>query len=257
MRKYLLALAAVLCMTGVAAQHTANGALAGVPNVDFHYLPAMVKPANALTQGQAIKLQARFVWDGYTNVPVSVDQHAVLAYTQRGATDSQQNNAGDLLWTHGAGAILGPFGLGLELWFRADTAGNGYNDDPPNAIVWTQQNGRCAADVRGTIPAGVMCLPASPSAGGHLTPAPGFTLRTGVAYWLRFSITPGAQGWATLYADVIEELNPTVPVQSASVGFQIAQFFPIASQQSAATVARTSEQAYQPTVQYIAFDYGF
>jgi hypothetical protein len=254
--KRMIGIVLALVVGCASAQDSAPGTLSGVPKLDFTYLQDLSAPANALQQGQTLKLQSRFVWDGASNTPVTVDQHAVVAFTQRGATNSAQNNAGDVLWTHGAGAILGPFGLGLELWFRTDSTGNGYNDDPANAIVWTQNNGRCAADVLGTIPPGVMCLSATPSA-GYITPSPSFTLRTAVAYWLRVSITPGANGWATLYADVIEEQNPTVPVQSASVGFQYAQFFPVAGQQLSASLARIAVQTYQPNVHYIAFDYGF
>lgn len=254
--KRIIGIVLAMVVGCASAQNTASGTLSGVPKLDFTYLPALSEPETALQQGQTLKLQSRFVWDGGSYSPVTVDQHAVLAFTQRGATNSVQNDAGEVLWTHGAGAILGPFGLGLELWFRTDTNGNGYNDDVANAIVWTQENGRCASDVQGTIPTGVMCLSATPS-GSHMTPAPSFTLRSGIAYWLRVSITPGANGWATLHADVIEEQNPTVTVQSASVGFQVSQFFPVAGQQLSASLARIAVQTYQPNVQYIAFDYGF
>lgn len=257
MRKYTFALIAAFCMTGASAQQSASGTLSGLPQFDFHYLPALSKPADALQQGQTIKLQSRFVLDGNTNQTISTPQHAVVAFTQRGATNSPQNTAGDHLWTHGAGAILSEKGLALELWLRSDANGNGYNDDPANAIVWSQDLGRCAADVQGTIPPGVMCLSATQSPGGYVIPAPDFTLRTGVVYWLRVSITPAAQGWATLYADVIEEQSQAVMTQSASVGFQMATFFPIAGQQLSASVARTAVIANQADVQYIAFDYGF
>lgn len=250
------ALASALLAATIACAETATGSLNGAPQFDFNYLPALSEPIGSLQQGQALKLQSRFVWDGLSNAQIYAQQHAVVAFTQRGTLNTPQNTAGDVLWTHGVGAILGERGLGLELWFRTDTAGNGYQDDAPNAIVWTQDNGRCAADVQGTMPPGTMCLSATPNGSAYLTPAPNFTLRTGVAYWLRVAVTPSAPGWATLYADVIEEQSPTVPVQSAMVGFQIATFFPM-PQQITASLGRISVSTNQPTVQYVAFDYGF
>jgi hypothetical protein len=257
MKGGLFPLIAAACMSSALAQHAAQGSLNGGPQFDFNYLPALSKPAESLQQGRVLKLQARLVWDGSTNAQVTTEQHAVVAFTHRGATNSLQNNAGEVLWTHGAGAIVGERGLALELWYRTDMAGNGYDDDLANAIVWSQYNNHCAEDVLGTIPPGVMCLSATPSGSSYITQDPNFTLRTGVAYWLRVSITPAASGWATLYADLIEEMNPALPVQSAAVNFQTATFFPMAGQQFSASVARASVTSYQPTVQYVAFDYGF
>lgn len=251
-----LILASALLATLPASAEIATGSLNGAPNLDFHYLPALSKPAGALQQGQVLQLQSRLVWDGASAAPIATPQHAVVAFTQSGAANSPQNNAGELLWTHGAGAILGERGLRLELWYRTDTAGNGYEDDVPNAIVWGQDAGRCAADVQGTIPPGTMCLSAEQNGSGYLTPEPNFALRTGVAYWLRVALTPTAPGWATLYADLIEEQRPTVPVQSAMIGFPTTVFFPL-QQPFTASVARTAGGLNQPTVQYTSFDYGF
>jgi len=248
MRTILALLLAFVCASA-SAQHSAQGTLSGATYLDFNYQPALSEPVTSLQQGNPIKLQARIVWNGPTAGPINVDQHAVLAYTQTSVTSGLTNTAGLPIWTHGAGAILGPFGLGLELWFR-----NGAQTD---AIVWTQQNNRCAASVLGSIPPGTLCLSANSSASSYLTPAPAFALKTGYAYWLRMSITPVGGGWATLYADLIDELSPAVPVQSATIGFQIAQFFPVAGQALSASIARIAAAPAQPDVSYIAFDYGF
>ena len=247
MRHIFSLLLALLCASAF-AQHTAQGTLSGATYLDFHYQPALAEPVTSLQQGNPIKLQARIVWNGPTAGPVNVDQHAVLAYTQTSVTSGLTNTAGLPIWTHGAGAILGPFGLGLELWFR-----NGAQTD---AIVWTQQNNRCASSVLGSIQPGTLCLSATPSGYSYLTPAP-FALKTGYAYWLRMFITPIGGGWATLYADLIDELSPAVPVQSAMVGFQLAQFFPVPGQVLSASIARIAAAPAQPDVSYIAFDYGF
>lgn len=246
MRTILALLLAFVCASA-SAQHSAQGTLSGATYIDFNYQPALAEPVASLQQSAPIKLQTRIVWNGLTAGPINVDQHAVLAYTQTSVTSGPTNTAGQPIWTHGAGAILGPFGLGVELWFR--------NGPQTDAIVWTQQNNRCAASVLGSIPPGTLCLPSSGSS--YLTPAPAFALKTGYAYWLRMSITPVGGGWATLYADLIDELSPAVPVQSATVGFQIAQFFPVPGQALSASIARISAATAQPDVSYIAFDYGF
>ncbi len=232
--------------------------LSNVQDCDFRYPPGMAKPLSALQAGE-IKLQARFVWDGTAGSVITTPQHAVLAYTQRGDAGNIQNTWGQTFWTHGAGAILGNFGLGLEIWRRDDENAPGYADDPANAVVWTQENNRCASDVRGTIPPGSLCLSPIPNTIGYLTPAPNFTLRRGVAYWLRFKLSPGGSpGNTNLYADLLEETaSGVVMVQSGMVGFPTGVYFPIAGQALEATVARTPGSAAEPSIQYTAFDYGF
>ena len=239
------------------------GTLLRVPecaDMDFRYLPDMSK-STAYVRGPnaaPIVLQARFVWDGAAGQEITTGQHVVVAYTQRGVENSMQNTWGQKLWTHGAGAILGQFGLGLEIWRRDDANAPGYGDDPANAVVWTQLNNRCAQDVLGTIPPGSMCLPATPNTWGYLTPAPGFTLRRGVAYWLRFKLSPSSLGYTSLYADLLEETaSGAVLVQSGLIGFPTATYFPIAGQALEATVARTPGSAAEPVIHYDAFDFGF
>lgn len=246
----LLAIAGGTC----SAQNSYVGSLNGTPELDFAYLPSFAKPLTAV-HGHAVKLQARVVWNGDTAAPINVDQHFVLAYTQSGAQNSPQNNVGELLWTHGVGAILGPFGLAIELWHRHDATGDGFEDDASDAIVWTQHNDRCAQSVLGSIPPGTMCLSPAPGTLGYITPA-NFVLKTGVAYWLRIVISPTGGGWASLHADLIDESAPATPVQRAMISFQLAAFFPL-NKDVNAVVGRLAAKSHQPNIQFAAFDYGF
>lgn len=223
----------------------------GAENFDFQYLESMKIPYQGL-QPPEIKLQSRFIWSGPAGTEITTDQHAIVAYTQKLTTDSLVNAEGQHLWSHGAGAVVGEYGLGLELWFIQNGQHNG--------IIWNQHTGQCAADVLGTLPAGSMCLPASVTAPSYMTVAPDFTLRYGVPYWVRVKIsTVGTSpGMASLYADLIEE-KPTGPVimQQAQINFVIATMLPNTLYPVEAVVARTPGSTSEPVIYFNAFNYGF
>lgn len=237
---------------------SATGTLTSEPNLwnfDFDNMPGMAKPHAALQAAQPLYLQARLIWDGAAGSVITTGQHAVVAYTQRAATNNPCNPQGQMLHTHGAGAIVSDCGLGLEIWRRDDTNGNGFNDDTPNAVAWSQERNGCAVDVASGAPLG-MCLPSTPNTWGYLTRAPGFTLRRGVAYWLRIKLyKDAAVDRTTLYADLIEETpSGLVLVQSGLVIFPTSVYFPVAGQALEATIARTPGSPAEPSVQYVAFD---
>jgi hypothetical protein len=226
-------------------------------NFDFDYLPGMSAPVSMLQTDAVLQLQARLVWGGMPG-HITTAQHAVVAYTQRGATNTMINPHGQRLFTHGAGAILANNGLGLELWRRDDPAGDGFDDDFANAVAWTQADDRQARDVATDTVIG-MQLSSTPNAWGFLTPAPSFSLQRGVAYWLRIKLyKDSAADRTTLYADLIEEtLTGLVLVQSGLVIFPTSVYFPVAGQALEATVARTPATWAEPVIQYDAFNSGF
>ena len=259
MKKFFVFLAFLfsMLMGSAQAQSTASGVLSGATYADFTYVQNLSKPYSALTQGQTLKLQSRFVWMGSDIHAVTVPQHTITAFTQRVNTTGYTNAVGDILWSHGAGAIVGEFGMGLELWFRDDANHNGYDDDATNAYVWKQGNNGCAEDVLGTLPAGSMCLSSTNNGTNYITSAPNFILQTGTAYWVRMKIVKTSSTRALLYAELIEENNPSVILQSAATGFDIAKHFPLVGQPLTASIARIAAANYQPNIMYNTFDYGF
>lgn len=262
MFKKMLLLAVAVLASACSFAGSASGYLYRVPQLgyfDFFYPTNLSRSYMDLQMGDTLKLQSRFMWGGAPGRTISPPQHAIVAFTNRGATNNMVNTSGQMFWTHGAGAIVSERGLELELWFRNDANGNGFNDDTPNAYVWSQAHNRCVRDVQGTITTDVLCLGSDPSAGSYITSAPSFALKSGVYYWLRVKLIPFiGTGWATLYADLIEETpNGAVLVQSAAVGFEIARFFPMNWQAMEATVARTPGTLDEPFIEWIAFDYGF
>lgn len=238
---------------------TSHGALIRDPstaNFDFVYPLAMTRIRGELGF-RDFTLQSRFCWSGPPGQEVLGKQHAVLAFTQAGDPNNIHNPENQVFWTHGVGAIVGEFGLGLELWFRSDPAGDGIQNDPGNAIVWTQENNRCAGYVFGTMPPGTMCLAGAPSTNGYLTPAYNFKLKRGVFYRLRVKISCVGQaaGWATLYADLSEETaNGFAVNQSAMVGFMPDSFFPSPDQPIFAALARTPGMPEDLAVHYDVSD---
>ena len=234
-------------------------------NFDFQYHPTMQSSVEHLQRGGTLKLQSRFIWgSGPKGRVITTPQHAVVAFTQSGSTVNMVNPRNQMYWTHGAGAFVGEQGLQLELWFVNDRNGNGLNDEPLNAHVWGQQNNRCAHEVLGTLQGQVMCLGSEPNGWGYITPAPNFTLRADIPYWVRVTITPSAPGWASLFAELYEqdcdandENCATRLVQHGLVGFQIAQFFPFSGLPINASNARTPGSASEPYVRYNTFNHGW
>lgn len=262
MIKKLVSIACAALLPAIAFADSYSGTLVSNASVnsgfDFYYPTALSKPLSALQVGTPVKLQARFVWDGPIGQSITTAQHAVVAFTQKGAANNWLNSSGQLFWTHGAGAFVSERGLAMELWFRNDPAGNGVQDDAADAYFWDQTNGRCAYIVS-VGPTNGLCLSQAPNSGGHLTPA-SFTLKKGVAYWVRISLArqAGNSAWATLSADLIEETSGgPVVVQTGSVGFIAASFFPYTNQSLEASVARTPGPVGEATTQFVVFDGGF
>jgi hypothetical protein len=195
---------------------------------DFKYGTAMNQPKANLNS--EVKLQAEFQWYGSYGAPVPLG-HVVLGFTQTNATNAMVSPAGQMLFSHGAGAIVGQNGLNIELWFRDDNNQTGtYNDDDQNAALWNQNNNRCVFDVLGTFPSNYYCLASTPSATGeYITPAPNFQLRKGIRYILRIKMKPSTTypGRTRIEAQLLEQqLYSKVLIQSAAVDFVTSAFFP-------------------------------
>lgn len=241
-------LAAVLSACG-------GGSLDNEPTstyVDFEYQAQFTQPYAAL-EGP-VALRSRFVWDGPSGQEITAPQHTVLAFTQSGDPGNTRNEKGQVFWTHGAGAFVGQRGLSLEMWFRDDPGMDGYQNDPPNAIAWSQDFGRCGRDVRGTIAGNAMCLDVMESLGGYITAAPNFVLRKGVAYFLTVRLEPAEQGMLRLKAELYEESGELArPVQKAMALIPQSRAFPLQGQPLQASVARTPGSPSEPTVQYVMF----
>jgi len=235
-------LAACLAFVSAAAS---GGMLYSAPTYpgnyyDFSYQPAKSLPYSALSS--PISLSVQFIWQGTAGTPITTPQHALAAFTQMTVPTGYYNPAGDQIWTHGAGAFVGEMGLEMELWIRQNGAAN--------SIVWGQHNGRCARDVQGTLPPNTMCLSATSSPAGFITPSPSFALKRGVTYTLKVKISPTSAGWSKLEAELYQ---PSVffgltLIQSGSVGFENATFFPLVGQMLNAVVARTPGE---PAIQYV------
>lgn len=268
----LIAAALLSCVQPAAA--TCNGVtgsecgtLYRVPqlsNFDFFYPTDLSSTYGNFQNGATLKLQSRFIWGGGTpGRVITAEQHAIVAFTNRGATNSMVNTSGQMFWTHGVGAYVSERGLEMETWFRDDTNGNGYNDDPGNAYVWNQDNDRCVADVLGTITTPMWCLGTSTSDATYITSAPNFQLKAGVPYWVRIQLDRSATpGWGMLHAELVEESCTAAGctasvVQRGAVAFEIAKHFPMNWQAMEATVARTPGSTAEPYVQYAVFNFGF
>lgn len=207
-------------------------------NADFKYSIAMNEAKANLNS--EVALQAEFTWYGSYGAPVT-GGHAVLAFTQTAATNRPLNSFGQMFYSHGAGAFVGPRGLELELWYRSDANGNGFNDDTQNAFVWNQDNNRCVVDVAGTIPPGVYCISGTPSTTGeYITAAPSFQLKKGVKYVVRIKLKPSSvyANRTRIEAQLLEQgyFGKTL-IQSGAIDFVTSDFFPT-MQDLQATVAR-------------------
>lgn len=245
--------AMVLTVQGAFAFDSDSGTLVRNPyaaNFDWKYLPALSSPRANLIQGQTLKLQSRFVWYGSTGSYITTEQHAIVAFTQQNASDTMLNTTGAPLWSHGVGAYVGERGLELELWYR--TASN-----QQNAVVWSQDHGRCIQDVLGLFSPSTGCIAGTVSTGDYITSAPNFQLKRGIYYWVRVTLTNAGVNLTNLHADLLEETAQGVNVvQSAQVKFTTDAFFP-SLQDITATVARTPGSADEPFINWVAFDGGF
>jgi hypothetical protein len=234
-----------------------GGSLTADPDLDyydFEYREDFSRPYASLATGEALELKARFVWAGDRGQQIDTPQHVVLAFTQAASASTAQNDEGERLWTHGAGAFVGEHGLAMELWFRDDQAQDGFDNDAANALVWSQDNGRCMRDVLGVKPTGTYCLSDTDSPTGYITSAPDFVLQKGVAYVLHVRITPGPDGWKSLHAVLYQESGDTFNVvQRGFIGFPPSQFFPVAGQPLQASVARTPGSPGEPLVDFVVF----
>ena len=262
MIKHLLAIVCSLPLSAATYGGSYAGTLTSRPAVnygfDFYYPAALSKPLSALHPGAKVKLQARFIWAGTMNEPVGTEQHAVVAFTQKGDSTYWRNASNELLWTHGAGAFVGEKGLSLELWFRNDRNQPGLHDDPPDAHSWDQFHNRCAYRV--TVGAtNNLCLSSSYDPNGYLTPT-SFTLRKGIKYWVRVTLERHAANpaWAMLSADLVEETDTSATiVQSGAVNFLVDSIFPYANQAMEASVLRTPGPVGEDVTHFVAFDGGF
>ena len=266
-RKIVSAAAALIPIFAVAGE--GNGVLTREPSLngfDFYDIPTVnvngfmqpISHAEWLA-GRPLKLQTRFTWLGPQGASIATPQHSLISFSQVALDGRPQNPEGQRLFTNGIGAFVGETGLSMELWF-----GNG------DAFVWDQTKGRCARTVLGTeIPepgpdgsGGTMCLSSTPNQSGFITGAP-FTLRYGVHYWLRVSVTAEpANGVGVLRAELLQDAGSgPVSLQSGLIGFPLTgPYTPFPKQGGntiQSTVARTPGSSNEPTVQYYAFDYGF
>ena len=262
MFKKIILTAAAFLVTACAHAQTEGTLLreARLDYYDFFYPTTLSSSRENFMAGDTLKLQSRFVWGGGApGREIKANQHTVVAFTQEGVEHNLKNKFSQNLWTHGVGALVGEYGLALELWFRDDENGNGFEDDKANAFVWTQEHDRCKRDVLELIKDKQDCLSASASDAAHMTAAPGFKLRAGIAYWVRIKVQRvGATGRGMLHAELLEETGGTVSmVQSAAVEFEIAKHFPMGWQNLEASVARTPGSTDEPYVTWNAFNTGF
>lgn len=225
-----------VCALALLAAAASGGTLYGYPTLpsntyDFNYQTAKSQPYSALSG--PISLSVQYTWNsGSTGAQIVEPQHALLAFTQMSTPTGYFNTTGDQIWTHGVGAFVGEHGLEMELWFR--------NGSTNNSIVWGQHEGRCARDVLGTLPPGTMCLSATPSAAGYITPYPGFVLRKWATYVVKIRVSPTSPGWSKLEAELWQPGTFGMTMtQSGMVGFENAAFFPLTGQTLNAAVART------------------
>lgn len=249
MRYLFLFIAAVLAACG------GGGSLYGDPDLnyyDFAYQDKFSQPYASFDAGARLDLQARFIFQGRRGDAITHPQHVLLAFTQSMAPNPQ-NDAGQTLWTHGVGAFVGERGLKMELWFRDDQNGNGFADDPSNALVWGQDDGRCVRDVLGIVQSDMLCIAATDNPAGFITSAPDFVLTKGVAYVLHIRLD-GVGEMRRLQAELyVEDGDTFTLVQRGMVFFRQATFLPDHSKDLRASVARTPGSSGEPEVDYVVF----
>lgn len=227
-----------------------GGSLSGDPdlnNYDFEYREEFTRDYAALSSGEVLTLRARFVWAGPRAERIEAPQHVVLAFTQAASSFNPRNDEGEMLWTHGAGALVGESGLAMELWFHDAP-------DPTNAYTWSQANDRCMWVVLAAAPSGTNCLADHESPEGYITSAPGFHLQKGIAYVLHVRLSPASDGRTALYAELYQEAGETfLLVQRGLVLFDRARHFPVQGHALQASVARTPGTDGEPVVDYLVF----
>lgn len=237
---------------------------------DWYRPPNLEKSKTTLTSSQQLKLQARFQWQGSGFVPLTTGktgEHAILAFTQgtnnSGAVcprngaygaflNSTRHPFRQALFAYGAGAILSPQGLGIELWNGDGTA-----------YLWNKLNNRCQTG----IPSGTVysaCLSSTKNGASYITNNLNFNLTKGAYYWVRLTLTgnpDGAVGLTKINAELlIENAVGATTLQEAQLYFNTNDFFPGNSIESA--IGRTGgeipETNYTPNnIKFWAFDYGF
>jgi hypothetical protein len=224
---------------------TDNGTLlasGGTGGFDFVYPSVFAK--SVPTTGMApIKLQSRFTW-APTN---AMNDHAIVAFVQ-GENFAYHNsqNQNTYLWTHGAGAFVDKNGLNLELWFKRPDSSNG------SAYYW-HAGARSSISVN-TAPASIPLGDTYSSSGSYVEPLPAnWYFVPGHHYWVRISLTPAAEGWLNLYAELYHDNFSSVTlVQRAQIGFQKSSFLPLGTT-AKGTLARAPGSGANIT--WYGFDY--
>lgn len=253
--KYAMALifTAIVASTAAAQTNSTGKQEFQKGTLEYKYFPGLNKEKSDIADGKSIRLQARFIWEHSipgTPSTVTGNEHAIVAFTQ-GAQTGQYNG----LWTHGAGAFVDHNGLNMELWF--------WGEDPitkeygPKAYHWHQNNNRCQIPVNyhpSYVLSSPICLSENPADGSYVQSAPGFVLQKGVYYWVRVQLTHvNNTEYTYLTAELFQEGSSVIPIQTAQIGFQQAQFLPY-SEALKASFARTVSGA--GTAEKISF-WGF
>ena len=181
---------------------------------DWYRPSSFAKSRSVLDNGGQLKLQARYQWMGSGEVPFiqnKTGEHAILAFTQqtmqaslscpqKGTTEELKNSLRHPVrqWLHryGAGVLLSPKGLHIELWNGDGTA-----------YTWSQFNGRCNVHIP-TGQVGNLCLGSQPNQISYITnnSNPNFKIQKGSYYWLRQTLTgnpDGKNGWTRLKAELV------------------------------------------------------
>ncbi len=222
-------------------------------NYDFKYEQDFSRSYSSLENGDLMTLQTRFIWSGNAGEQITASQHAILAFTQR-AAQNMQNPEGQTFWTHGVGAFVGENGLEIELWRRDDVAGDGFENDGADAVVWNQFSDRCPRMVSGKTSEYSDCLSEFPNSTGYITSAPNFVLRKQVPYYLRVQIKTDWNKRTRVEAELFMNTVMGVElVQSGMVYFDKARYFPVVGQTLEATVAKTPGSPGEPVVEYAIF----
>ncbi len=238
---------------GSYAQININGTLyayGGDGGYDWYRPPMYSK---AIPAGDSIKLQARFIWSSPAGFPVTVSDHAIVAFVQ--GSNSNWLNAdmqpGDRnpIWRYGVGAHVSSFGLSLEFWFNP-------NENPlGSAYVWNSAY-MCGHGVGpDAIKEPNLCLSSSNVNSSYITPLPaGWSITDGREYWVRIKISPSGGDWYLLEADLLDPSFPGMVVQTAKFGFMKSQYFPMSNMVDGVLARAPGSGA---NISFAALDYGF
>lgn len=136
----------------------ANSTNPSLVGFELSYQDDMKVNRQKLLSGQPIKLQSRFIWQGTGNI--NTHQHSIVAFTQTLSQDAHPvGTTRRKIWTHGVGALVGEFGLGIELWFRDRNRYGSYEGGTTDAYVWSQASNGCMRQVSRVIAPNILCLP--------------------------------------------------------------------------------------------------